>query len=198
MWAATMSWAPGPRVAAASPGNRQGSLIPARPSAAAGGADRAGAWWLPPASRSSSRSRGSRGSSWVVRAGPRAMVGGGGEGSKPGRRKERAGAREAADRPSGRRARRALGAEIRGVEPGGSRALRSVRTARAPGQRSRPSGAPWSRAKPEPTRRPSGLAQRNFAARSAPRSAGSRGGAGRGGRRRPRGDRRCAPDHAGL
>lgn len=202
-----MSWAPGPRVVAASSRDRQGSLIPARPSEAAGDANQAGAGWLPPASRSSSRSRGSSGNSWgrlpgLVPAGPRAMVGGGGEGgSKPGRRRELAGAPATADRPcGGGRARGALDAEIRagrGVERDPRRARRSVLAARAAGQRSRPSGAPRSRAKPEPTRRPSGLARRNFAAHWAPCSEGSGGGAGRGGRRRPRGDRLCARDHAG-
>lgn len=88
-----MSWVPGPSAAAASPGDRWGFLYPARPSAAAGGADRAGAVWLPPASWSSSRSSGSSGSSWdpgpgLVRAGPRAMMGGGGEGVGAGEEEE--------------------------------------------------------------------------------------------------------------
>lgn len=88
-----MSWAPGPRAAAASPRNSWGSLSPARPSAAAGGADRAGAVWPLPATRI--RSSGSSESSCdprpgLARARPRAMVGGGGEGLEPAGRRAQA------------------------------------------------------------------------------------------------------------
>lgn len=110
------------------------------------------------------------------------MVGGGGEGSKPGRRRERAGVREAADRPWGRRARRALGAEIRvgrGVEPAG--AERSGLSA-PPEPRASGHGRPEPRgAEPSPSPRDAPADSRSKTLQPAARPALRVRGAGRGG-----------------
>lgn len=76
MWTATMSWAPGPRDAAASPGDCWGSLSPCRLSVAEDSEDHEGSLW-PQAAPRSSRSSGTMGSSWdpkLILAGPGDMA----------------------------------------------------------------------------------------------------------------------------
>lgn len=194
-----MSCAPGPRAAAASPRDGWGSLSPGMPVAAAGAADQPGAMWLPPASRSSSRSRGNSDSSWgsgclaPLLAGPRAMVG---RWQRRTAAQEEERGRSGGGRPTPRRestrdsrgwsgrlaGRWALGPKIHAGRSAGS-AVPPRPSCPRPGITAVRSPAEPNLAEQEPARCLGGRARTKFAAHGAPGSAGprGRGGAGRGG-----------------